>query len=81
MGEVGVHLYEDVGRRLLEAALEAGPHRDTALRAPMCFLSLEKLDVDVLGQKLIWETGSYEPTLHLPQHPRGQWALAAFLRC
>ena len=39
-----------------------------------------KLDVSVGGDRLVWETAGYGPTLQLPAHPAGHEALAAFLR-
>jgi hypothetical protein len=38
-----------------------------------------KLDVRVLGQALRWETEGFSPTLHMPAHPAGQWAIGAIL--
>ena len=38
-----------------------------------------KLDVSVLGDRLVWETAGYEPVLQLPAHPAGHGKLAAFL--
>lgn len=38
-----------------------------------------KLSVDVLDQKMRWETAGYEPVLHMPAHPSQDWAVAVFL--
>lgn len=38
-----------------------------------------KLDVEILDQKMRWETAGYDPVLHLPAPPRANWAIAAFI--
>jgi len=38
-----------------------------------------KLDVDVRGKTLTWETAGYTPTLHMPAHPPSAWDVALFL--
>lgn len=38
-----------------------------------------KLDVEVLGQQLLWESGGYSPALHMPSHPASQNLLSTFL--
>src|SRR5262249_32354700 len=38
-----------------------------------------KLDVSFGGDRLVWQTAGFAPTLHLPPHPPGHEALAAFL--
>lgn len=38
-----------------------------------------KLDVDVLGEKLSWQTAGYTPTLHMPPHPPSAQGLYLFL--
>lgn len=38
-----------------------------------------KLDVDVRGQQLSWQTAGYTPTLHMPAHPASQESLTTFL--
>ena len=38
-----------------------------------------KLEIRALDQSLRWETEGFGPTLSLPAHPAGQWALAAFV--
>jgi hypothetical protein len=38
-----------------------------------------KLDVDVRGQQLSWQTAGFTPTLHMPAHPASQESVATFL--
>ncbi len=38
-----------------------------------------KLDVNIQGQQLVWETAGFDPTLQMPAHPADQVYVAAFL--
>lgn len=38
-----------------------------------------KLDVDVRGEQMTWETGGFEPVMHLPPHPDFESSLPVFL--
>jgi hypothetical protein len=72
----------DSGEEVARLALVHGPFRLSRTFADGYddpSVDGRKLEVNVLGQKLWWETAGYSPTLHLPSHPAGHEALAAFL--